>query len=153
MLDESDANTLRPTSPSSPPFIYTELEPEPETDESFHTAANYSATLDEILSDGEDTTNILPRSLNGGHDSLDEGPDFVYDGLDAKQAGDYKSQLRDVLGPDADESDSEKEVHEVDNRIASFNDKDSREDEDEGFMYEDQSRNVSLSYSLLSTAI
>lgn len=64
---------------------------------------DYSTRFEELMSDGENGTN--------GHEDSDAEEDFIYDGIDADHTqGTYKEQLRDVLGPEHDESDEHEEV-------------------------------------------
>lgn len=71
---------------------------------------DYSTRMEELFDDGDDDE-------VADEDEEDEGG-FVYTGQDADESpGDYRSQLRDVLGPDAEDEDEEAEELEVENSL------------------------------------
>lgn len=68
---------------------------EPDEDEEDAHEGDYSTRMDELFDDENGTE---------GDDGDDEEEAFIYDGADAGgSTGDYRAQLRDVLGPDAEE--------------------------------------------------
>lgn len=69
---------------------------------------DYSSRMEEIFSESGDGVEDLGRRSDADDDDDDEG--FVYTGQDAEKAlGGYREQLRDVLGAEVDESESEDE--------------------------------------------
>lgn len=87
---------------------------------------DYSSRMEELFEDGEDE--------DEGQEEDDEDEEgFLYTGLDADESpGDYRSQLRDVLGPEHEEEEETEELeversllHDVDNEKVSFNPDDS----------------------------
>jgi hypothetical protein len=88
-----------------------------DNEEDYHHGGDYSTRMEELFEDGDDD----PEA----HDDDDEEEGFLYTGVDADEStGDYRSQLRDVLGPDLEE-DEEQEVersllHEVDDEKLEF---------------------------------
>lgn len=91
-----------------------------DNEEDYHHGGDYSTRMEELFEDGEDD--------EGAHeDDEDDEEGFLYTGVDADEStGDYRSQLRDVLGPDMEEDETEElEVersllHEVNDEKLSF---------------------------------
>ncbi|KAJ3548648.1 hypothetical protein NM688_g5266 [Phlebia brevispora] len=72
---------------------------------------DYSARLEELMSDDEEH----PSNVNGAEHDEDDEEGFFYSGVDAKPLGTYREQLRDVLGPESDLDDAEE--HTVENSL------------------------------------
>lgn len=64
---------------------------------------DYSARLEEVMSDEEDSQNA--HVLSGNEE--DEDDRFIYDGVDSPPSVTYRDQLRDVLGTDHEEDANE----------------------------------------------
>ncbi|KAH9935787.1 Golgi CORVET complex core vacuolar protein 8-domain-containing protein [Fomitopsis serialis] len=70
---------------------------------------DYSARLEELMSDTEEGSDGHPHDDEHGDEDDEEG--FVYSGMDAVPSGGYREQLRDVLGHDHEEDElDEREV-------------------------------------------
>lgn len=62
---------------------------------------DYSTRMEELFDD---------ENEGEGGDEEDDEEGFIYDGEDAgESAGDYRAQLRDVLGPDAEEEEEDED--------------------------------------------
>ena len=72
---------------------------------------------------------------NGDNDDDDDGA-FFYSGVDNSGAGDYKSQLKDVLGAEA--SDEEEELRQVDQELSYLRGTDDTGNEEEEEESEDK---------------
>ncbi|GBE80615.1 predicted protein [Sparassis crispa] len=59
-------------------------------------AGDYSTRFEELMSDGEEESNIHVSDEEEDHG-------FVYNGVDSEPKGGYREQLRDLLGPDHEE--------------------------------------------------
>ena len=70
---------------------------------------DYSSRMEELFEDGED---------DEGQEDDDDDEGFLYTGIDADESlGDYRSQLREVLGPEHEEEEEEAEVLEVERSL------------------------------------
>jgi hypothetical protein len=107
--DPISQTTTRPRSALASPALS-----DHDTDEAEHEdlgAGDYSARLHEIMN-GVD--NIEQGDVNGDAIEEEEEEDFVYDGVDAEPRGDYREQLRDILGPDHEDDElEEKDVEQT----------------------------------------
>lgn len=118
-----------------------------EGDESVYYTVNnsdYSTTLEDILSeDGEGEGNrereVDRDTIRDFEEDEDEDEAFVYTGVDAEDPGDYRSQLKDVLGDEAGSVEgSEAEVE----RSYSLSVPTEDDDDSYEFSYEEESRKV-----------
>lgn len=136
--DDTEVATLKPDSPE---FVYNGLDDEDEATDPRPHSGDYSSRLDEILGETDDE----PPQNGFGDTHTEDGDDdegFFYHGEleDTSRKKSYKAQLRDVLGPDAnDEEDDEPATETEDSHLQTqFND----EDDDEEFSYEEESRHL-----------
>lgn len=92
-LDEDQASTIRQPSPDISDNEGEGAEAEGHGD--------YSARMEELLDDDEDGSET--------HEDEDDGEGgFLYTGMDAEEvSGAYRDQLRDVLGPDHEEDETD----------------------------------------------
>lgn len=90
-----------------------------ENDDEEYQEGDYSTRMEELFEDGDE---------EGGLEDDEDEEGFVYTGLDADEStGDYRSQLRDVLGPDHEEDEELEELeveksllHEVNDEKVDF---------------------------------
>ncbi|KAL0956581.1 hypothetical protein HGRIS_002719 [Hohenbuehelia grisea] len=82
---------------------------------------DYSTRMEELFdSDEEDSRRTLRGALDDAEDEDEDDEEFVYTGVDADVSTGYRDRLRDVLGPEHDEEDSEAE--EVENSLLATSD-------------------------------
>lgn len=87
-------------------------------EEDYHHGGDYSSRMEELFDDEDNSE---------AHEDDEDEEGFLYTGVDANESsGDYRSQLRDILGPEHEEEDEELEVersllHDLDNEKLSPN--------------------------------
>lgn len=95
---------------ASPGFSVSPDVSDNEPDDGEHYAGDYSTRFQELMSDA-DGGGHGKHGHDGGEDDEEDDDDdeeeFVYTGVDAEPAGDYRSQLKDVLGSDHEDDELE----------------------------------------------
>lgn len=84
-------------------------------DAEFTYPGDYSSHMEELF-DGEEPADEERSELHDDEEEEDGG--FIYDGVDADTSIGYKAQLREVLGQDHDEEESEADVLDVERSLA-----------------------------------
>ena len=83
-------------------------------------AGDYSTRFEELISDAEEDGHGGHEEHDGEDDDDDDG--FFYSGKDSNTSGDYRQQLKDVLGSDHEDDELEEQqvehslLHEVEEK-------------------------------------
>lgn len=118
MEEEDRASTIR-----QPSFDFSDQGGSDEEHEDH--VGDYSTRMDEVFDEGEGDSDALDQE-----DEEDEEEGFLYTGVDAADVSTgYRDQLRDVLGPEL--TDDETEAHEVEKSLVVDDTNDVIEFEDE----------------------